>query len=144
VDILFGVVWHIVIDDVADALDVQPARGDVRCHEHVVAALAEPVQRRLALTLRPVSVDRLHLESLLVQRTRHAVRAVLRAQKHQSGAHAITAQQRREQRRLAHLRHRVYVLPHGLDGFRDGSDLDACRVALHVLGQPRDLAREGR
>lgn len=39
------------VDDVADALDVQPARRHVRGHQHLDVALGEVAQRSLALRL---------------------------------------------------------------------------------------------
>ncbi len=39
------------VDDVADALDVQPARRHVRGHQHLDVALGEVAQRSLALGL---------------------------------------------------------------------------------------------
>ncbi len=41
VDVILGMLRHVVVDDVADVRDVQAARGDVRGDEHLVFAVAE-------------------------------------------------------------------------------------------------------
>ena len=50
-DVILGVLGHIVIDDVADFRDVEPARGDISRHEHFKFSVAKPLQGLLALAL---------------------------------------------------------------------------------------------
>ena len=59
----FRVVRHVEVDDVADALDVEAARGDVGRHDDVDLAGLEPRDRALALRLRDVAVERLDREA---------------------------------------------------------------------------------
>ena len=53
-DVILGMLRHVVVDHVRDAFDVQSARGDVRCHHHFVLAGLESVERLDPLALRPV------------------------------------------------------------------------------------------
>src|SRR5262249_21308639 len=59
-NVVLRMLWHVVVDDVADIGDVQPARGDVGRHEHLEAALAEAAQRLLALALGAVGMQDSH------------------------------------------------------------------------------------
>ena len=58
VDILLGNVGQVEVDDVADARDVDPARGDVGRDQHPHVARLERGDRALALRLALVAVDR--------------------------------------------------------------------------------------
>ena len=49
---------EVVIHDVADVLDVEPGRRDIRCDEHVQLTVAEPLHHALPLSLRHAAVDR--------------------------------------------------------------------------------------
>src|SRR6267143_1622470 len=56
----------IVVDDVRDVLHVNPARSQVRRHQHAVAPLLESRQRRSALRLRAVAMNHGRGESLAI------------------------------------------------------------------------------
>ena len=60
VDVVLRVLRHVVVDDVADVRDVEAARGDVRGHEHLEAAVAEAAQGLLAFALGAVGVQHGH------------------------------------------------------------------------------------
>ena len=51
VDIVLGRHRHIEVHDVAEFLDVDPARRDVRRNEHAIGAVLEPRERVSALRL---------------------------------------------------------------------------------------------
>src|SRR6266508_2859947 len=53
-----GILGEVVVHDVADVLDVQAARGEVRGDEDLDLAALELVERALALPLREVAMDR--------------------------------------------------------------------------------------
>ena len=53
----FRIVGNIVVDHMADALDVKAAGGDVGCHDYVQSAAAQPLDHFLALRLRHVAVE---------------------------------------------------------------------------------------
>ena len=55
-DVILGMLRHVVVDDVADVGDVESARGDVRGDEHLEFAVAKTFQRLLAFALRAVGM----------------------------------------------------------------------------------------
>ena len=57
VDVVFRMAGDIVIDDVRDALDIEPARGEIGGDEHFELAGLEAFERFDALTLRAVRVQ---------------------------------------------------------------------------------------
>jgi hypothetical protein len=58
VDVGLGVVGDVVVDDMADALDVEPAGGDVGGDDDVELAALQPLDDLLAELLRQVAVER--------------------------------------------------------------------------------------
>jgi hypothetical protein len=92
VNVIVGRVWNVEVDDMRDALNIQPARGDIRRDQHGVTSLTEPVDGLLALPLRAAAVDGLGFEPFPMQRFGHAVGAMLRAQEHQCRADVRFAQ----------------------------------------------------
>ena len=79
VHVAFRDVGQIEVDDVADAIDVDAAGGDVGRHQRSHPAVAEVLQHALALVLRLVAVDRFGRDAVLVQAADHLVGAVLGA-----------------------------------------------------------------
>jgi hypothetical protein len=79
VDVLLGDVGQLEVDHVADARDVDPARGDVGRDEDLGAAVLELVERAFALRLALVAVDRVGGNAALGELLHHAVGAVLGA-----------------------------------------------------------------
>ncbi len=57
VDVTLDVVGYVVVDDVRDALDVEPARRNVRRHDDVELAALEPLDRALARQLRHLAAQ---------------------------------------------------------------------------------------
>src|SRR6266404_7028022 len=43
-DVILGMLRHVVVDHVCDAFDIQPARGDIRRDHHLVFAGLEPLE----------------------------------------------------------------------------------------------------
>ena len=82
-DIVLGMLRHVVVDHVADLLDVDAARGDIGGHHDFVAAVAKSVERLLALALGAVGMQHRDGMALLVQPARDAVGAVLGAAENQ-------------------------------------------------------------
>src|SRR5262249_51017960 len=74
-----GLVWHVVVDDVTDALDVDAARRDVGRDEGADLAGAELAEHALALVLRLVAVDRVRRDTGLGEPPHDLVGAVLGA-----------------------------------------------------------------
>ena len=59
----FGVQRQVVVDDMADFRDIQPARGHIGRHQHLRAPGAEAFEHALALRLGDLAVDRLRHDS---------------------------------------------------------------------------------
>src|ERR1035441_6004088 len=59
-DVILRMLRHVVVNDVAHVRDVQPARGDVRRHEHFKSSVAEPLERLLTFLLGAVRVQHGH------------------------------------------------------------------------------------
>src|SRR5258708_2469515 len=79
VHVAFRDVGQIEVDDVADALDVDAAGGDVGRDQGADTAVAEVFQHALALVLRLVAVDSLGRDAVLVEAANDLVGAVLGA-----------------------------------------------------------------
>ena len=63
-----GVRRHVVVHDVADVLDVEAARGDVRRNEHVQGAIAEAAHDPVAGLLGEAAVERAGVVTAAAQR----------------------------------------------------------------------------
>ena len=141
VDVVLGRDRHVEVHDVASSDDVDAAGGDVGRDEHRVLAALEPGQRQRALRLRPVAVDARGLDALPLEVRRQAIGAVLGAREHQRLRHHAARQQRREQRALQVLRHRVHRL-RDADGRRGlPRQVDRRRVVEEFAGQADDRRR---
>ena len=85
VDVGLGIVRHVVVDDVADALDVEPARGDVGGHDDLDLAVAQAPDDAFALRLVHVAVHRLRRVAARLQPLGQLGRADLGADEDQHG-----------------------------------------------------------
>ena len=137
-------VRQVVVDHVADALDVDAARRDVGRDQRAHASGAEGGEHALALALRLVAVDRLGGEPGLGQRADHLVGAALGAGEDQRAVDRLLPQDFREQRRLAGAIDVDEPLLDALDGGRRRRHRDPDRVAQHLVGEIGDLLRHGR
>src|SRR5438093_13586689 len=73
----------VVVDDVADVLDVQPARREVGRDEHLDLAAAELIERPFAFALRQITVDRRDLLPPALQVVVELVDAALGVTEHE-------------------------------------------------------------
>ena len=64
VDVLFGVLGYVVVDDVCDVGDIEPARGHVGRHEPFELAAAEVAHHAVALALAQVAVDGAYVDAV--------------------------------------------------------------------------------
>src|SRR5262249_13165775 len=100
VHIGFRHVWKLEIDHVADAVDIDPARGDIRGNKRAHLAFAKAGQRAAALILRLVAVDRLRSDPGLAKAAHHPVGAMLGAREHEGPINRLAFQDVREHRSL--------------------------------------------
>jgi hypothetical protein len=142
-DVIFGMLRHVVIDDVTDVGDVQPARGDVGGDEDFVFALAKTLQGLFAFSLRAVGMQ--HGDGVVgaLEQSGDAVRAVFRAAENEDGI-VIHALEQFEQQ-VSFLR-----VGNGIDDVLDGfrrraarADLDGFGTVHRPLNERFDLRRNG-
>ena len=69
VNIVFGMDWHVVVEDVADVGDVETARRDVGGNQQFQLAVAETGEHLHARSLVHVAMQRTGIELILGQRT---------------------------------------------------------------------------
>ena len=144
VDVAFRNVRQVEVDDVADAFDVDAARGDVGGDQRAQASRAEGGERAFALILRFVAVDRLGGEAGLEERAHDLVGAALGAGEHEGALDRRLSQDFHQQRRLAGAIDMDRLLHDAFHGGGGGSDRDADRVVQHLVCQLGDFPRHGR
>ena len=149
VDILFGHVGQLVIDHVADARNVDPARSHVGRDQHRRLGALELVERAFALRLALIAVDRIRLDASLRQLLHHAVAAMLGAREDQHAldlaGHLMAARQDQFEQALLFvlLDHEEILLdPFGGGAFGRHADLHGS-VAIGA-DEFLDLLRHGR
>ena len=140
----FRRVGQIVVDDVREVLDVEPARGDIGRDEELRVAGAQTLHHLVALLLRHAAVQRLGMVAARV----HGLGELVHL-----GARAAEDDRRRRrfqvedaaQRQLLHVAlHEVGLLAHLRHLARLGrglGDLDADRVALVLFRDRLDACR---
>ena len=98
VNVVLGLVGQLEVDDVGDAIHVDPARRDVSGHQHADAALLEAGQGALTRRLALVAVDRFGgAHPAPVQVLGDTVGAVLGAGEDQHAGHGPIAQHLRQE-----------------------------------------------
>ncbi|MNS65227.1 hypothetical protein D3C72_983820 [compost metagenome] len=144
VDVGLRVLGHAQVEDVADALHVDAAGGDVGRDQHLDGAAAEVVQRAGALRLGQIAVQVGGLEAFLVDAVGELLGLRLGVAEHDrqvrllgvqdvdQGVEAVLAED---------------LVGHVLDGRRGGqaaADGERVGVAQGLLGEDAHLGRHGR
>jgi hypothetical protein len=96
VNIVFGNVRQLEVDDVRYAFHIDPARGNVGSDEDPAAAGAKSGERTLALGLRLVSMNGDSLDTGRAQMSHNPVRTVLCAGEHEHAFKCRITQQCRQ------------------------------------------------
>jgi hypothetical protein len=91
VDIVFGLDRHIVVDDVRNAFDIEPACGDIGGNQDTCPSMPKGLQRAEALALRPVTVNDGSRNASLFQLPGEAVGAAFGAGKYEHTVHFFLA-----------------------------------------------------
>src|SRR5579871_3211707 len=91
-DKALGVSRQIVVDDVGDVLHVDSAGSHIRSHKDAKVSASKSSQRRVALRLRPVTVNHRRGKSLTNQIIGKALGAALGAGKNQTLARFLREQ----------------------------------------------------
>ena len=143
-DVGFRNLRQLEIDDMADAVDIDAARRDVGGDEHGDLAGLEFLQGAQALVLALVAVDRLGVQTRVVETLGDAVGPALGAREHDGAAEVGIAQQVDQRVALALGLDQDHALRHAVGGFRHGRDRHLDRHVQHFLRQRSDLRRHGR
>ena len=83
VNVRVGGVWHVVVDHMRDAVNVETARGDIRGDHDGEVPSFETMQRLFALSLGAVAMQTCNAESGMGDLTGNCIGAVLGARKNQ-------------------------------------------------------------
>ena len=146
VDVDLGVLGQVVVDDVADAVDVEPAGGEVRRHEHAQLVAAELGHDPVPLGLVHVAVDCVRVDALAADVLAQGVNRVLGPAEDQGEGRVLVGEQVDEQPLLVPGLDREVVLGdlgHGEAG-RARRDHDLLRIVHVLAGEPLDLGRDRR
>ena len=140
-DVIFGLLRHIVIDDVRDPGDVDAAGGNIRGDHHFILAGLEAFEGFDALVLRPICVQ--HRDRVIagLETTGDLVGTVFRAGKHDHAIEFGFGEQCLEQIKFLIMRDRVERV---IDRFIDRTghaDLDFGGIAKRKRRDGRDLRR---
>ena len=144
VDVALGVVRDVVVDHVADAVDVQAAGGDVGGHQDVQAAVLELVDGALTLVLRDVAVDRGSGESAGAQLLGHFLGLVLGAHEDDHGLELGDLEDAGERVQLVAVRGQQVALGDVRRGAGLALDGDLHRVVEVLLGDAADAVGHRR
>src|SRR5690606_37433895 len=110
VHVIFGDVRKLVVHDVRQLLDVEPAGGDVGRDQHAHVTRLEVGERFRSRALALVAVYRRRRETVLIELLRQSIRSVLRAREHQHLAPLARRDQVRHQIALTSAIARVNLL----------------------------------
>jgi hypothetical protein len=134
VNIVFGNVRQLEVDDVRYPIHIDPARGDVGSDEDPAAAAAKAGECALALRLRLVSMNGDRLDAGRAQMSHDPVRTVLCAGEHEHTFKCRITQQCRESVPFPIARNEKDALIDQLDRRRGRRDGHLDRIVEVLLG----------
>ena len=143
VDVIFGMLRHVVVDDVADVGDVQSARGDVGGDEHLVFAFAETFERLLAFLLRAVGMQHGHRVVVAFEQRGHAISPVLGAAENEDGIVIHALEQLDEQVGFLGIGNGIDDVLDGVGYRAPGTDLNGFRFVHRPLDERFNGGRNG-
>ena len=147
VDVRLGVRRDVVVDDVRDVLDVEPARRDVGRDEDVEGTVAETVHHAVALVLRHAAVQRCGVVAVAGELLGKVLDLAARPGEDQRRGRVFEVEDAPERGRLVRAAHDVGDLPHAGGGAalpRLRLDRDPDRLVEVALGDAGDLRRDRR
>ena len=142
--VVLGILGQVVIDDVADVGNVQPARGDIGRDERRQLAVVELAQHPHALSLRHVAGHGRGRDAIRPQQALEALGQALGVDEDHRARRRALAHQVHEQRGLLLHRRVVDHLPHELRRDALGLDADQFRVVHVLVGELEHAMRERR
>ncbi|MCI4361952.1 MAG: hypothetical protein L3J77_01990 [Thermoplasmata archaeon] len=142
VDVRFA--RDVVVDNVTDALDVDPTGGDVGRDQDTVVPRAESFERLDALGLASVAVDHGRPDAAEAELTRDPVGAVLGPREDEHARHRLVGEQLDQEIGLEVGRNGEREVGDAYGGRRRRVDLDGLRLREEVPRQTDDLGRHRR
>ena len=142
-----GVGRHVVVHDVADVLDVEAARGDVRRDEHVQRAVAEAAHDPVAGLLGEAAMQRAGVVATAAERLGQVVHLAACPGEDERGRRILDVEDAAQRGQLVDPPHDVRGLAHAGDAVAGrllGVDRDPGGLAQVALGDPRDRRGDGR
>jgi hypothetical protein len=136
VDVVLGVVGHVVVEDVRDVVDVDAAAGHVGRHEQVDLTLAKRLDDLLALLLRDVAGHVRRGVSIVVQPPRQLFAHPLGVDEDQRALGLLTLEQAQQQRHLLVGRDVKERLLDVIDDHLVGRHRHLDRLVHEPVGQP--------
>ena len=143
VNVVVGALRDVVVDDVRDPRDVEPARGDIRRDEDPRFAPTELLERRVSLFLRAVAMDRFATQPPLVQMTGQATRPELGAHEDDGRVDLLAAEEREQCCFFLIARHLDDALANRIDRAAV-ADLDLFGIVQELLRDRSDLRTHRR
>ena len=143
VDVVLGVVRHVVVEHQADVLDVDTARDDVRGDEDFHLVVLEVEHHLLALRLLQVGVHGRNVESHALERMGQLLDLEFRRREDDRLRVGRLGEQLADDAQFLTLVADVGRLVDGFVGFRNG-DVDLGGIAQNGLGQFADLRGQRR
>ncbi|OIQ71701.1 hypothetical protein GALL_466790 [mine drainage metagenome] len=134
----------VVIDHVADAVDVEPARGHVGGHQDVDLSVLEPLHDALALVLLHVAVERGGRKATRGELVGQLLGAELGAREHDHRFEVLDFEDARQRVELVQSTDHPAALLHLHRGRRARLDRDFARVAQMAVGDGADRRRHRR
>ena len=134
---------HVVVDDMADAGDIDAAGGDVGGDHHLVAPRLESFERIDTFLLGAVGMHHGHLVLFVLKLARDAVGTVLGPAEDDDAVIFGAVEHRLEQVELLGHSHGIERVLHRLGGRTTGTDGDLSGVAQAPGGEALDLLGNG-
>ena len=142
-DVALGLVGQFEVDDVADAVHVETARGDVGGNQHAHLAVAKSGERVLASVLALVTVDGVGRYPGRIEVAHDSVGAGLGACEDDGAGQGRIAQDFAQQRAFVGLANEVHRLRNRVHGRGRGRDGNLGGVAQDLASQGGDGGRHG-
>ena len=128
----------------ADAVDINAARGNVGRNQDRGLALLEIVQCTNALVLALVAVDRLSIQAFIGKVADHFVSAMLGAGEHDGAVHVVLRQDFGQQARLGRTLYHIDRLVDLFGRLGNGGDGHFGRIAQEIIRKRADFLRHSR
>ncbi len=142
-DIILGSLGQVVVDNVADPIDIDTTSEHVSGDKHPDLGLGKLLQGFLPLVLRPTRMDDIRLEPRLPDAPTCSVCAISRTGKHDDTVSPVLLEHSREAGRLCRMRDMDDILLDGVRRFSLSGHLHKLRFPHHALGDAANFLVDG-